>query len=397
MGSLSSLCTDTQTISPHGGRLVCRLVEKDSREELYAKALHLPQIRLSARQLCDLELIAVGAYSPLEGFLGEQDYRKVLHEMRLVNGLPWSLPVTLAVEEETAIECRLDTEVALADESGRSLAVLEVAEKYRYDKRAEARLAYGTEDEAHPGVTAIYAQGETLLAGRVSVFELPSAGEFAELKLTPRETREIFQSRGWQRVAGFQTRNPIHRAHEYLQKCALEIVDGLLIHPLVGKTKGDDTPSEVRVRCYRALLERYFPEDRVLLAVWPGAMRYAGPREAIFHALIRKNYGCTHFIVGRDHAGVGNYYGTYDAQRIFDEFAPGELGIVPLFFEHAFFCRTCGGMASSKTCPHGPEERVALSGTVVRQKLAKGEALPEEFTRPEVAEILMAACRSERR
>jgi sulfate adenylyltransferase len=287
--------------------------------------------------------------------------------------------------------------VALTDEHGHPLAVLEVAEKYRYDKREEARLAYGTEDEAHPGVAAVYAQGEVNLAGKVSVFELPPAGEFAELKLTPRETREVFQSRGWRRIAGFQTRNPIHRAHEYLQKCALEIVDGLLIHPLVGETKGDDTPSEVRIRCYRALIERYFPEDRVLLAVWPGAMRYAGPREAIFHALVRKNYGCTHFIVGRDHAGVGSYYGTYDAQRIFDEFAPGELGIIPLFFEHAFFCRTCGGMASPKTCPHSPGERVALSGTAVREKLAQGERLPAEFTRPEVAEILIAASRRARR
>ena len=387
---------ELQPIPPHGGRLVSRLAEPEERSVAAERAGSLFSVRLNRRQLSDLELIAVGAFSPLEGFMGEQDYRTVLRDMRLADGLLWPLPVTLAVDQEMAARCRRGAEVTLADEDGCPLAILEVTEKYRYDRREEARLVYGTEDENHPGVAALYAQGEVVLAGTVRVFELPRVNEFGDLKLSPRETRRVFRERAWRRVAAFQTRNPIHRAHEYLQKCALEIVDGLLIHPLVGETKDDDTPPEVRIRCYRALIERYFPADRVLLSLWPAAMRYAGPREAIFHALVRKNYGCTHFIVGRDHAGVGSYYGPYDAQRIFDEFQPGELGIVPLFFEHAFFCRTCGGMASPKTCPHGPNDRVALSGTAVRQMLARGEGLPAEFTRPEVAEILIEASRAGR-
>ena len=387
---------EDRPIPPHGGRLVSRLVEADGRRTAAQRTGGLVTVRLDRRQLSDLELIAVGAFSPLEGFLGEEDYRSVLQHMRLAGGLPWPLPVTLAVDEETAARCHPGAEVALADEDGRPLAILEVAEKYRYDKPEAARLIYGTEDEDHPGVAAVYAQGEVALAGRVSVFDLSPPGDFEGLKLSPRETRRVFRERGWRCVAGFQTRNPIHRAHEYLQKCALEIVDGLLVHPLVGETKEDDTPSQVRVRCYRALIERYFPGDHVLLAVWPGAMRYAGPREAVFHALVRKNYGCTHFIVGRDHAGVGDYYGSYDAHRIFDEFAADELGITPLFFEHAFFCRACGGMATPKTCPHEADDRVALSGTAVRQMLARGEGLPAEFTRPEVAEILIGASREAR-
>jgi len=378
-----------KAISPHGGHLICRIADDGPPEALVGRARRLPRVRLNARQQSDLEMIAVGAFSPLEGFMGEADYWNVLHHMRLANWLPWSLPITLAADRDVADGLTTGDQVALTREDDVRVGVLELSEKYGYDKRQEARLVYGTEDDAHPGVAALYAQGDVLLAGKVTVFGLDQPAAFAALRLAPSETRRIFADRGWRRIVGFQTRNPIHRAHEYLQKCALEMADGLLIHPLVGETKRGDIPAEVRMRCYQALLEGYFPRDRVLLAVLPAAMRYAGPREAVFHALVRKNYGCTHFIVGRDHAGVGNYYGTYDAQYIFDEFEEGELGITPLFFDHAFYCRACETMATSKTCPHDEEERVALSGTRVRQMLEQGESPPPEFTRPEIARILL--------
>ncbi|HXG75711.1 MAG TPA: sulfate adenylyltransferase [Gaiellaceae bacterium] len=371
-------------IRPHGGVLVDRTGERP--DDLEA----LEVVELTARELSDLDMIASGALSPLEGFMGQADYERVLEEMRLENGLPWALPVCLAVDAGPAGE-----RVALAPEGGPPLAVLEVEEVYAYDKEREAELSFRTRDAAHPGVARLYAQKPLYLAGRVTVFERPQP-PFPELALDPAETRRIFAERGWKRVVGFQTRNPIHRAHEYLTKVALETVDGLLVHPLVGETKADDVPVEVRVACYRALLDAYYPEDRVLLAAFPAAMRYAGPREAIWHAICRKNYGCSHFIVGRDHAGVGDYYGTYDAQLVFDEFAPHELDIEPMFFEHTFWCRVCGSMASTKSCPHGPEERVALSGTKVREMLAAGEIPPVEFTRPEVARVLIDAYRSAR-
>jgi len=371
--------------------LICRVAGEEERRSLIERASRLPRVRLNARQLSDLELIAVGAFSPLEGFMGEADYRSVVGRMRLANGLPWTLPITLAVGRDEADDLPVGNEVALATDADEPAAILALSEKYGYDKREEAALVYGTQDEKHPGVAALYAQGDVLLAGTVTAFGPPEAGTFGALRLPPAETRRMMAARGWRRVVGFQTRNPIHRAHEYLQKCALEMADGLLIHPLIGETKADDVSSEVRLRCYQALIERYYPRERVLLAVWPAAMRYAGPREAIFHALVRKNYGCTHFIVGRDHAGVGNYYGPYDAQHIFEEFDEHELGITPLFFDHAFFCRSCGAMATTKTCPHSEADRVALSGTRVREMLARGQAPPEEFTRPEIAEILLAA------
>ncbi len=378
-------------IPPHGGVLVNRLLTGVLRDAARARALHLPRIPLRPANLADLEMIAVGAYSPLTGFLRRADYRRVVDEMRLTHGLVWPIPVTLAVDETTARDLRVGQDVALA-EGDRPLAILHIDEIYPYDKEHEAREVYRTTDEAHPGVARLYAQGDYLLGGDIWVFDLPRAAseEFPDLRYTPAQTRRLFAERGWRRVVAFQTRNPIHRAHEYIQKTALEIVDGLFLHPLVGTTKADDIPAAVRIESYRVVLRKYYPRDRVLLGVFPAAMRYAGPREAIMHALARKNYGATHFIVGRDHAGVGKYYGTYDAQRIFDEFPAEDIGIVPLRFEHAFYCRECATVVTAKTCPHGPEAWLHLSGTEVRARLRRGEMLPPEFTRPEVSEVLRA-------
>ncbi|MGD0167000.1 MAG: sulfate adenylyltransferase [Gaiellaceae bacterium] len=368
-------------IKPHGGELIDRTGPRPDGAE------SLETVILSSRELSDLEMIANGALSPLTGFLGREEYESVLESMHLTCGLPWALPVCLAVDEAPKGD-----RVALASEDGRLCAVLDVAEVFDYDKEREAELCFRTIDAAHPGVARLFAQKSRYLAGEVTVFERQPA-PFPELAFDPAETRATFTERGWHRVVGFQTRNPIHRAHEYLTKVALETVDGLLIHPLIGDTKSDDIPVEVRVACYRELLEHYYPPDRVLVAAFPAAMRYAGPREAIWHSICRKNYGCSHFIVGRDHAGVGNYYGTYDAQLIFDEFEPHELDVEPMMFEHSFWCRRCGSMASTKTCPHGPEDRTALSGTKVREMLAAGEVPPIEFTRPEVAEVLIGTLR----
>jgi sulfate adenylyltransferase len=307
--------------------------------------------------------------------------------MRLANGLPWALPVCVAVEEAPKGD-----RVALSDHNGRVYGVLDVMSVYTYIKEVEAERAFGTTDSAHPGVARLYDQAPLYVSGPVTVFDRVEP-TFPELSKDPAETRAEFIQRGWKRVVGFQTRNPIHRAHEYLTKVALETVDGLLIHPLVGETKSDDVPAVTRVECYRVLLDGYYPAERVVVSAFPAAMRYAGPREAIWHAICRKNYGCSHFIVGRDHAGVGDYYGTYDAQLIFDEFEPHELDIEPMFFEHSFWCRTCGSMASAKTCPHDQEQHVFLSGTKVREMLGNGELPPVEFSRPEVAQVLINAYR----
>lgn len=379
-------------IRPHGGTLVNREVTGLERERLIEASASIKRLLLSKRQISDLELIAIGAFSPLEGFLCESDYRSVRANMRLANGIAWPIPITLAVSDDIAAEFRVGEDIALFDDD-HLLGVLHLAEKYRYDKAREAELVYRTTEIAHPGVQVLYKQGDWLLGGKISLVNRPRNTQFPEYRRDPAETRSVFRQRGWRRVVAFQTRNPVHRAHEYIQKCALEIADGLLLHPLVGDTKADDVPADVRIRSYQAILDGYYPATRTLLSVFPAAMRYAGPREAVFHALIRKNYGCSHFIVGRDHAGVGNYYGTYDAHYIFDEFEPDELGLTPLFFDHSFYCRACGSMASTKTCPHSTSEHITLSGTRVREMLVDGEVPPAEFSRPEVAEVLIRAYR----
>jgi sulfate adenylyltransferase len=382
---------------PHGGKLINRLVTGERAQALEAEACGLYTLTLNPFEVSDLEMLAIGGFSPLQGFMSQPDYQAVIRQKRLASGLPWTLPVTLAVTSEQAGNLRRSERVALADSSRSLLAVLQVQDVYSYDREAEAREVFGTTDEAHPGVAYLATRGDRLVGGRVEVFRRPNNREFAKYRLDPPDTRRIFAERGWKTVVGFQTRNPVHRAHEYIQKTALEIVDGLLLHPIAGKTKSDDISLAVRMRCYEVLLNNYYPADRVLLALNPASMRYAGPREAIFHALVRKNFGCTHFIVGRDHAGVGNFYGPHDAQKVFDEFDAKELGITPLFFENSFYCRRCAGMATPKTCGHDAASRVALSGTQVRAILSDGGQLPPEFTRPEVAEVLHAAFLDSRR
>ena len=388
MASSTAARNSGSLIAPHGGELVNRTVTGDEATALHEQALTLPRVHMTEKQTADLDMIASGALSPLTGFMVQADYERVVDDMHLDSGLPWALPVTLSVPERPTAE-----RLALEGSDGDLLAVIEVADVFEADRSEEAAKVFRTTDDAHPGVAQVYAEGRVLVGGPVTVFQRPQSA-FPALHKDPADTRATFAERGWNRVVGFQTRNPVHRAHEYIQKCALETVDGLLLHPLVGKTKGDDVPAEVRVRCYEVLLEKYYPADRTLLSAFPAAMRYAGPREAVWHAICRKNYGCSHFIVGRDHAGVGSYYGTYDAHLIFDQFEPHELDIEPMFFDHTFFCRTCGNMASAKTCPHPSEDHVHLSGTKVREMLGEGVVPPVEFSRPEVAQVLIKAYRS---
>ena len=387
------MSNNLDAIPAHGGNLVNRIASPEQKQEFLTKADSLPRVELDERAVSDLEMIAIGGFSPLTGFMNQADYKRVVSEMRLANGVAWSIPITLSVDEKAANLFKKGDLIRLDNPRGEFIGVLEFSEKYEYDKKAEAINVYRTDEDKHPGVKVVYNQGAVNIAGDVWLLERKENPLFPKYQIDPAESRKMFREQGWKTIVGFQTRNPIHRAHEYIQKCALETVDGLFLHPLVGATKSDDIPADVRMRCYEILLENYYPDDRVILAINPAAMRYAGPREAIFHALVRKNYGCTHFIVGRDHAGVGDYYGTYDAQQIFDEFEPGELGIIPMKFEHAFYCTRTKQMATAKTSPSKKEERIHLSGTKVREMLRRGESPPAEFSRPEVAAELVRAMR----
>ena len=377
------------TIQPYGGVLVDRVASPSEAAAVREAAPGFPSVKISPWTLSDLYLIAVGGLSPLDGFMDEAAYRSVVSGMVLPNGLPWSIPVVLPVSDEEAASIAVGQPVALYAPDGKLAAVVDVTDVFNRDRETEAEAVFRTSDRAHPGVAARYRMGGRCVAGPIRYVYDEDITGFPEDNLTPAQTRAAFAERGWETAVAFQTRNPIHRAHEYIQKCALEVVDGLLVHPLVGQTKSDDIPADVRMECYRVLLDGYYPADRVMLSVLPAAMRYAGPREAIFHSIMRRNYGCSHFIVGRDHAGVGDYYGTYDAQKIFDEIDIEALGIEPMKFEHSFYCLRTKQMATPKTSPASMEERVFLSGTKVREMLTRGESPPEEFTRPEIAAILM--------
>jgi sulfate adenylyltransferase len=388
------MSTHLDGIAPHGGQLINRIATTAERAEFLELADKIPRVQLDPRAESDLVMIAIGGFSPLKGFMEQADYEKVVEDMRLTSGLAWSLPVTLSVSEEVAEPLKEGNWVRLDNSEGKFIGVLELTQKYHYNKAHEAINVYRTDDHNHPGVKVLYDQGPVNLAGPIWLLERQPHPLFPPYQIDPIESRALFKEKGWKTIVGFQTRNPIHRAHEYIQKCAMETVDGLFLHPLVGATKEDDIPADVRMRCYEIMLENYYPQDRVILAINPSAMRYAGPREAIFHALIRKNYGCTHFIVGRDHAGVGDYYGTYDAQEIFAEFEPHELEITPMMFEHAFYCKLTEQMATTKTSPASKEDRIHLSGTKVREMLRRGELPPPEFSRPKVAAELAKAMQS---
>jgi sulfate adenylyltransferase len=376
---------------PHGGKLISRYAASSRVDELLSKCGRMKSWLLTERELADLEMIASGALSPLTGFMNRTDFKAVLDTMRLSKGLPWTLPITLSVSQSFGASLKSSEEIALLDETRKPIAILSVSDIFDCNPMETSHKVFKTTDQAHPGVAALYAAGPKCVGGEIVMLRRRNHKQFTQYRLDPSETRDLFESRGWRTVVGFQTRNPVHRAHEYLQKCALEMTDGLLVHPIVGETKEGDIPADIRMRCYEALIDNYFPKNRVVLAVNPAWMRYGGPREAVFHAIVRKNYGCTHFIVGRDHAGLGNYYAPYEAQEIFHQFDPKELGITPVFFDDAFYCRACGGMATAKTCCHTDVARLNFSGTVVREMLQKGKPLPQEFTRAEIGVILMEA------
>lgn len=379
----------TETVLPHGGMLKPLLIEGSEREEARVRAQSLPKIRMNTKETSDLIMMAMGAFSPLEGFMRKADYLSVVRNMELTDTTLWPVPVTLAVSSDEARNLKDGQDVALVEsESDEIMGTMTVEEKYEYERKEEAETVFRTRDEAHPGVKRIYSQGDVYVGGKVKAF---SEGQYPEKYpefARPSETRAAFKERGWSTVAAFQTRNPLHRSHEYLTKIAMEVCDGVFIHPIVGALKADDIPAEVRMKCYRVLLDKYYPKDHVLLRVYPMEMRYGGPREAILHAIIRQNFGCSHIIIGRDHAGVGSYYGPFDAQHIFDDLKPGALQIQPLKLDWTFWCYKCGEMASLKTCPHDKEDRCLISGTELRKMLSEGKKPPAEFSRPEVIEIL---------
>ena len=375
-------------IEPHGGELVNRLLAGNERTVALDRAKKLPKLSVNSFTAFDIDAIAKGVLSPLKGFMNEAQTRSVLDHMRLQAGVAWTIPILLPVSQVEADALKVGDQVALVDDTNEIAAILHLSEKFGIDKKELAEKVYRTTEEAHPGVKRVYETGPVYLAGDIEALKERKV-DHQEYNLPPSATRQKFREKGWKRIVAFQTRNPIHRAHEYLTKCALEMCDGLLIHPLMGTTKSDDIPGDVRMQCYDALISNYYAKDRTMLSIMPVNMHYAGPREAVMHAIYRQNYGVTHFIVGRDHAGVGNYYGTYDAHFIFDKLEPGSLKIQPLFFENSFFCKACGNMASIKTCPHDKENHVNLSGTKVREMLNAGQEPPVEFSRHEVAKVLI--------
>jgi sulfate adenylyltransferase len=381
----------SKLVAPHGGQgLKALLAPQTERSEELARAQGLKKVPLTSREVSDLLMLAMGAYTPLDGFMSEQDWRGVCLDMKLQDGVFWPIPITLSCSRELADSIHLEEEVALAHgDSGEILAIMEVTDKYSIDKILECEHVYRTADAAHPGVQKVLAQGEVNLAGRVTCL---SEGEYAEkypdLYIRPAEARAMFLENGWSQVAAFQTRNPMQRAHEHLVKIAIEVTDGVFIHQVLGKLKPGDIPADVRTRAIQAMIDHYFVPGTVIQAGYPIEMRYAGPREALLHALIRQNFGCSHLIVGRDHAGVGSYYGPFDAHHIFDTLWEGALLTLPLKIDITFFCRQCYGMATGKTCPHDEADRIHISGTEQRAMLAEGADVPREFGRPEVIAIL---------
>ncbi|MHC4159417.1 MAG: sulfate adenylyltransferase [Planctomycetota bacterium] len=381
----------TALVPPHGGKLNPLLVtDKKQLSECLKKAETLPKITLTSKEVSDVIMLATGSFSPLEGFMCKDDYQGVVKDMRLASGVLWPIPVTLAVTRQVADGIDQGCRVALIEpESNEIMASMVIEEKFDYDKNAEALGVFGTDDTAHPGVKKIYDQGEVYLGGAVEVY---SEGEYPEKYpeyARPAQTRTMFEENGWSTVAAFQTRNPLHRSHEYLTTIAMEVCDGVFIHPIVGKLKAGDIPAEVRMKCYKSIIDNYYRRDRVALAVYPMEMRYGGPKEAILHAIIRQNFGCSHMIIGRDHAGVGKYYGPFEAQEIFSKLQPGDLHIQPLKLDWTFWCYKCGGVVSTKTCPHSNEDRLMISGTDLRKMLSQGKRPPEEFGRSEVIDILI--------